>query len=139
MSVFQDIDSALDSHLNDLPDKPPVAWENKGYAPVLGTLYLRPKNLTGDSRQATLGTSGTDENNGVYQIDVFAESGEGKYEALEKADEIADHFKRGTLLTYNDRSVRIRSVSRREGNNTDSGWYKVSIEIVYIIFTEARD
>jgi len=138
VTVYTDIDSALDGHLNDMPDLPPVAWENKAYTPVNGTLYLRPKIIPGDTRQATLGDSGTDENIGIYQVDVFAAAGEGKEEAIVKADEIADHFKRGTLLTHNDRNVRIKSASRRVGVNTPDGWYMISVEIVYITFTEAR-
>lgn len=138
MTVYTDIDSALDGHLADMPALPPVAWENLAYNPAIGTLYLRPVSLPGDTRQATLGAAGTDETVGVYQIDVFAEAGQGKNAAIKMADSVADHFKRGTLLTYNDRDVRIRSTSRRNGLNTGDGWYMITIEIVYITFTQAR-
>ena len=137
MSVFADIDSALDARLNTLASPPPVAWENKTYEPSMGTLYLRPTSLPGESKQATLGDNGTDENVGVYQVDVFAKLGLGKKAAIVQADLVADHFKRGTLLTYNSRNVRIKSASRKVGA-PDNGWYKIIVEIVYVSFTQAR-
>lgn len=138
MSVFLDISAALDSRLNTMTSLPPVAWENKSYDPTLGTLYLRPTLIPADTIQATLGDSGTDQNSGIYQIDVFAEAGQGKNAAVVMADNIASHFKRGTDLTYNSRTVRIRSVSRQVAVNNADGWYQIPIEINYIAFTEAR-
>lgn len=138
MSIFLDISAALDSHLNDMVGKPPIAWENLAYEPAIGTLYARPTLLPADVIQSTLGTNGTDSNIGIYQIDIFAEAGQGKNEAVVMADTIADHFKRGTDLTYNGRTVRIRSVSRQTAINNEDGWYQIPIEINYISFTEAR-
>lgn len=137
MSVFIDQSAAFDSHLNSMVGKPPIAWENRPYEPSLGTLYARPTLIPGDMVQASLGDSGQDQSVGVYQIDVFAEAGQGKNEAVVMADTIANHFKRGTELTYNSRVVRIRSVSRQVGV-MDNGWYKIIVEIAYISFTEAR-
>ena len=138
MSVFVDISAALESHLNSMAGKPPIAWENYSYDPSMGTLYIRPTLLAGDVVQATLGTTGTDQNLGVYQIDIFSEAGQGKGEALSMADTIANHFKRGTDLTYNSRTVRIRNVSRQVGFNNPDGWYQIIVEVSYIAFTEAR-
>lgn len=138
MSVFLDISAALDSNLNSMTGLPPVAWENRKYTPVMGTLYLRPTLLSGDTVQSTLGDSGTDMNVGIYQVDVFAEAGKGKNAALVMADKVADQFKRGTDLAYNSRKVRVRNVSRRVGVNNTEGWYQVIVEVSYISFTEAR-
>lgn len=138
MSIFLDISAALDSQLNNMTDLPPVAWENKDYSPVIGTLYLRPTLIAGEVVQATLGDNGTDSNTGIYQVDVFAESGKGKNAALVMADKIADQFKRGTDLIYNGRTVRTRNVSRQVGANSADGWYHLIVEISYIAFTEAR-
>ncbi len=138
MSIFLDISAAFDNHLNTMTGKPSIAWENKIYTPVTGTLYARPTLLPGDVSQATLGDSGTDQNLGIYQIDVFAEAGKGKNEAVSMADTIANRFKRGTDLTYNGRTIRVRSVSRQAGINNADGWFQIPIEIIYISFTEAR-
>lgn len=138
MSIFLDISAALDTQLNTMSGLPPVAWENRGYTPVVGTLYIRPTLISGDVVQATLGDAGTDMNVGIYQVDIFAEAGKGKNEALVMADKIADQFKRGTDLTYNSRTVRVRNVSRQVGINNVDGWFQVIVEISYISFTEAR-
>jgi len=138
MSIFVDISAALESHLNDMVGKPPVAWENFEYEPEIGTLYIRPTLIAGDVNQASLGDAGQDMNIGIYQIDVFSKAGQGKKEALEMADTIADQFKRGTDLTYNGRNVRIRSVSRQAAINNADGWYQIILEISYISYTEAR-
>jgi len=137
MSVFLDISAALDGRLNSMVGLPPVAWENTNYEPVVGTLYLRPTNITGDTNQATLGDSGTDLTIGIYQVDVLAEAGKGKNTALVMADKIADHFKRGTDLTYNSRVVTVISV-QRSVSTIDAGWYIIPVEIIYKSFTTAR-
>lgn len=137
MSVFRDIQAALDTKLNTISPKPPIAWENKTYNPVKGTLYIRPTNLPGDTVQAGLGDSGEDSTIGVYQVDVFAPGGKGKKAAVDQADTIADLFKRGSDLTYNGRTVRIQSVSRGSARN-DSGWYMLSVIIAYYSFTQPR-
>lgn len=138
MSVFIDIDAALSYHLNSMVGLPAVAWENKRYEPVKGTPFIQPTNLPTESIQSTLGDSGTDENGGIYQVDIFTEANKGKKQLMDFADLIADHFKRGTNLTYNTTTVRIKSVSLSVANVTADGWYQSSVEINYISFTNAR-
>ena len=138
MSVFKDISAALDRNLNDMAGKPPIDWENQGYEPANGTLYVRPTIIPGDTVQASLGDAGQDVQVGVYQVDIFAKAGEGKNDALAMADLIADQFKRGTVLIYNTRNVRIQSASRLVAANTTDGWFQLSVQINYISFTEAR-
>jgi len=137
MSVFIDISAALDGQLNTMASLPPVAWENTTYEPVVGTLYLRPTNLQGATVQSSLGTSGTDETIGIYQVDIFAPAGKGKNAAVVMADNIANHFKRGTRLSYNSRIVTVTSAQRGGSLNAD-GWFMLSVEIIYRSFTEAR-
>ena len=137
MSVFNDISTALDTRLSIMTGLPPVAWENVAYEPVVGTLYLRPTNIAGDTNQATLGTTGTDMTIGIYQVDVIAQAGRGKSAALLMADKVADQFKRGTDLTSNGRVVTIVSVQRAVSSQ-DSGWYIIPVEIIYKSFTSAR-
>jgi len=138
MSVFYDISTALNTHLKNMTSAPDIAWENKNYKPTLKTTYIRPTLLPADSAQATLGDSGTDMNPGIYQVDVFTAANKGTKAALNMADLIANRFKRGTDLTYNGRTVRIRSVSQKSGSTNTGGWYQIPIDITYISYTEAR-
>ena len=137
MTVFLDISAALDGRLNTMTGLPDVAWENYNYTPVAGTLYLRPTNLPGSTDQATLGTAGTDLTTGIYQVDVFAEASKGKNAGLVMADNIANHFKRGTVLAYNGRTVKVTTVRRGLTDNSN-GWYQVPVEILYRSYTQAR-
>lgn len=138
MSVFFDISAALDDRLKNMVGLPPVAWANVNFEPTKGTLFLDPTLLPSDTVQASLGDNGQDLNVGLYQINVFAPSGEGKNEAMVMADKIADHFKRGTDLVYNNRAVRIKSVSQSVSTVTTEGWFMIPVQISYISFTEAR-
>lgn len=138
MSVFLDISAALDDRLNTLDSKAPKAWENRPYKPVNGTMYLRQSLIPGDVEQATLGETGTDRQVGIYQIDVFTPSGKGGKQGIKLADKVANHFKRGTDLTYNSRTVRVRSVGRETAVNNDDGWLQIPVVITYVAYTEAR-
>lgn len=137
MSVFIDLSAALDGRLNSMASLPPVAWENKKYDPVKGTLYLRPTLLPGDTVGGTLSATGSDENVGVYIVDVFSPADGGKNEAVTMADNIADQFKPVTELTYNGRLVRCISVSRGSAIVGD-GWYNIPVRVRYHSFTDKR-
>ena len=78
-NVFANISGALDTHLDDMVGRPPVAWENKKYAPTIGELYLRPVNMQGETVAIT---SEQDETVGVYEIEIFAPANEGKEESV---------------------------------------------------------
>jgi hypothetical protein len=139
-SVFLDISAALNSQLNTLDGKPPIAWENYPYTPTVGTLYARPTLLPGDTAGATVGSKavgGKDEHIGVYTIDVFAPSDSGRNAAFVMADKIADQFKPVTELKYNGVTVRCDTVSIGAASQS-SGWYMVPIRIRYIAYTAKR-
>jgi len=136
-TVFADISSALDSRLNTLTGQSPIAWENTAYIPVKDTLYLRPTILPALTIQAGLGTSGLDEYVGIYQIDIFAPAGKGRGEAEIKADAVADHFKRGTDLSKNGKTVRLGDVSRNSGIK-DEDRFIISISINYMAHVTPR-
>lgn len=135
MSAFADILSALNTQLATL--SLPTASEGKDYKPTNSTLYVRPTILPADTTQAELGSSGQDENLGIYQVDVFAPIDTGHGVAVTQADAIADAFARGTTLTYNSVNVRIRGVSRGAGRR-DGAWYIVPVFINYFSFTQPR-
>lgn len=136
-TVFADISSALDSRLNTLTGQSPIAWENTAYIPVKDTLYLRPTILPASTIQAGLGTSGLDKYVGIYQIDIFAPAGKGRGEAEIKADAVADHFKRGTDLSKNGKTVRLGDVSRNSGIK-DEDRFIISISINYMAHVTPR-
>jgi len=131
---FLDLSAALDARLDAMVGKPPIAWENKKYEPVNGTLYIRPTNLQGE----TVAMTERDKTVGIYQVDIFSPSGAGKNEALVMSDLIADQFKPGTLMTYNSKTVEAQKASRAVISNDDNGWVHIMIEIEYYSYTARR-
>lgn len=136
-TTFADISGALDSRLDAFTGSDPVAWPNTPYKPVKDTLFLRPTVLPATAAQSGLGASGLDTHTGIYQIDVFAATGDGRGAAEVKADALADHFKRGTDLTYNGLTVRLGNVSRSSGVVNDDR-FVISLSVNYLVHATPR-
>lgn len=134
-TVFNDISAALDGRLALMPSLPPVAWENKVYEPVVDVLFLRPTNIQGDTVAAT---GAQDETVGIYQVDVFAPTGEGKNAVVVMADMVADWLKQNTEITYLNQMVRVRSVSRGLIRSDENGWLSVNVDVTYDAFSDRR-
>lgn len=130
-TYFNDIEAALASRLNTLGSTP-IAWPNVQYEP--SGVYLRPNLIPGETVQASLGDTGKDETNAIYQVDVVQPKNQGRSQL---PDAIADHFKRGTVLSYNGTKVRVRSVSIGSAL-LDGAWYFVPVSINLQSYTEAR-
>jgi hypothetical protein len=128
---YLDISAALDSNLNTFAtaNSIVVAWENKDYQPVTGTLYLRPTLLPADTESIGLGNTSSEDHLGIYQVDVIAPIDKGKGQAITKADLVKTAFPKGNL-TYNGLKLRIRSVSRGSGSR-DGAYYIVPVFISY--------
>lgn len=133
-TYFQDIRAALEARLNTLSSVPPVWNENVRYEQQSTTTYLRAFVLFGDSVQASLGTSGKDRTDGVFQVDVMTPHGVGQ---TTWPDLIADHFKRGTDLTQNSVTLTTRSVSIAPGFKDDH-FYIVPVSVSWYVYTAAR-
>ena len=133
-TFFNDIQAAFDTKLNTTVSDP-IAFPNIPFEPSAGTVYIKPSFLPAETIQASLGATGKDETNGIYQIEVVVPRGSGRPQSV---DAIADAFKRGTVFTYNDVNVRVRSVSIGVALLTDTAWYSVPVSVNFQTFTEAR-
>lgn len=132
-TIFNDVQAALDTKLATITGTS-VAFPNVPYKPQAGTTYLRASFLPAETVQASMGANGKDETNGIYQIDVVVPRGTGRPQLI---DTVADLFKRGTVLSYNSISVRVRSVSMSPAI-LDDEWYFVPISVNFQSYTEAR-
>lgn len=133
-TYFNDMQAALDTQLSTLTGGYDIAWPNVDYKPTAGSTFLRASFLPGDTEQVTLGGSGKDETNAIYQVDVVSPRGSGRTSI---PDAIADHFSRGSVLTYNGVNLRVRSVSIGPAIN-DGAWHFVPVSISVQTYTEAR-
>lgn len=137
-TAYKDISAALSNHLNTISPKPAIAWENYPYTPVDDTLYVRETLLPGDVTAAAVGSASQDHTIGIYQVDVFSPLNRGKADAVAQADAIADHFKRGTILTYNGVNVRMQNVSRGTGQMDGGKYWQIPVLITFEVYTNAR-
>jgi len=133
-TVFNDVQSALDARLASMSGSLDIAFPNIPYEPAANESYLRANFLPADVVQAALGASGKDRIDGVYQVDVFTVAGTGRTNI---PDTIADHFKRGTNLTYNSNTVRIINVSINPAIISGS-WQAVPVSINFYSYMTAR-
>ena len=136
MAEFNDIQTALDTHLFDYHAASAgfeIAWNN-AQTDEYSNETVRPTFLPGDTVQAGMGATGLDVTNGLYQIDIFTKKGEGRSQII---DIIADLYKRGQTLTSGSAKVRLRGPSigaaRYEGD-----WFITPITINWQTYTEAR-
>jgi len=133
-TTFNDIQAALDNRLNTFAGGYDIAWPNINYEPAGNATFLTPNFIPEETLQVGLGTNGKDETNGIYQIDVVYPAGQGRSSV---PDSVADHFKRGTVMSYNDVSVRVRSVSIAQAI-TDGAYHFVPISVNFDSYTDAR-
>lgn len=133
-TIFNDIQMAFENHLQSMVGVPDIAYPNDGYEPAQGSEYVEAHKMPIASEQASLGASGKDRNFGIFQITVKIPKGDG--ESL-LSDQIADQFKRGTVLTKNGTITRVVSVSVSQGFSSEA-WYSVPITISFRSYTGAR-
>lgn len=130
-TYFQDIRTALETTLAGLGLV--EIWENGKEAAVDGA--VRATMIPADTEQNSLGTTGRDLYQGIFQVDVFLDSGSSANSTI--PDRVADAFKRGSNHVSNGVTVRIRAASIGAGRK-DEGWYIVPVEVQYYAHISAR-
>jgi hypothetical protein len=124
------IRAAFITHLQTFTSLPPLAMENMEYKPVIGTAYLRPTLLPGEPFQAEMGPSGQNWHVGLFQISIMHPAKVGLSAPGLLRDNLINHFKRGTNLTYGGITVRIKKAySSPALQETD--WLHIPISIEY--------
>ena len=90
--------------------KGPVSYEQREFKPPADetTLYYELFNLPASRAPRTLGSSGTDEYRGVFQIDVVGPGGEGVRSVIEEASEISAFYVAGLRFSKDGQEVTVR-------------------------------
>ncbi len=99
------------------------------------TELLRGTVIPADTTIATLGATGTDLNEGIFQIDYYCKVGVGGY--TDKIDTIANQFQKSTPISAGGTTVKIRSVSLGVGRRVDAFFVR-NIDVSYFAVTPAR-
>ena len=131
MGRLSDVQTAFDTKLNSLSSAgfstSNIAWPNYKYKPEVGTAFIRPTLLPGESIHMTL--DGSQRDVGIYQIDVFVEPEKGYTALMTLLDDIYDHFD-SVDLTKNSTQIFLGAITRTPIKREES-WMMASIEIQY--------
>ena len=104
-----------------------------------GVEWVRGTLLPADTVSQSLGTTGRDFHQGIFQIDYFCSAGVGGFN--EKIDTIANNFRKGLTLqggagaTLVD--VKLRNVSLGVGRRDDAFFVR-NLDVSYFAVTAAR-
>ena len=136
MSVYTNIQTALDTQLNTITGSPDIAWPNTEFTPSHGTLYLEPILLPIVGRLATLGDYQLF--TGIYQVNVSVPVEKGTSVLNLWVDRVHDLFISNRTLTGGADTVMILNIDRgptQRDTDDDVEYYKTNIDINYIVYT----
>jgi len=117
MSVFSDMESALNTALKSVLPTTPIYFDNQfgGDIPIPEPPFLVCSFLPATPETLEPFYSGSVRYNAIYQITITVEKGTGKYGSYVILDSILAAFKRGVYLTGGTTTIRIESVTPEHG------------------------
>ncbi len=134
-SPTRSIETAFQFHLAEFAEQAgvAVALPNSTYKRTTGFPYIKASFLPGEPSQATLGPDGSNRHVGIFQATLFWQEGKGMSAPGEMADEIVDHFARGTVLTQGDEVI---SITRAYAGPAmiEPGWLYIPITVQYYCY-----
>jgi len=136
MSVYTNLQIALDTQLNTITGSPAIAWPNTEFTPSHGTLYLEPMLLPITSNLETL--NGYHRYEGIYQINVSVPLEKGTATLNLWLDRIHDLFLSEKRLSAGGDTVFIQAIERGPTQrDTDNGmeYYRSNVDINFIVYT----
>lgn len=108
-----------------------VSWPGIAFDPTSAG-YLKVSHVPSSTEHLFL--RDTDENrySGLLLLDLFWPQDRGEIEATEKAGEIIDHFKLGTVIKYGGITIRIERPPSISSAFEVAPFFQVPVTITYI-------
>jgi len=129
-TLFLDIDSALQTKLDEIVGHPHIQWENDvEYRPTNGTRYWRVTDFYTGAELVTTGA--LQKHLGFIQVDVFVPAEDGIAELSRDLGKIYAAFNTTDSLYINKIRIDIGNVGRSKRSQRDGAWYTGSIDIYY--------
>jgi hypothetical protein len=128
--ILTKVRAALRTKLLAQVGEVPVAWENRPYAPVNGTPFLRERFVPQQARLVSLGPGGIVRHRGTLFLDYFHPTLVGLAAADGFVDTLLAALAPGTQLVYQGVTVTLESASRA-GAQIDSQWVLTPCTIVW--------
>lgn len=131
MAIFSDIQNLTATKLSELGGVQ-IEYENTKIKGQINRVYVHPQIVS--SRSILRDTSGTQENPGFMQIDVYVPLDKGTKLLTDTIDDIYALFKGATLTDEQVTSkIYIRDISRGPSYRTDS-WYVGVVDVYYTCY-----
>lgn len=105
----------------------PTAYPNRIFTPTSDP-WAKVSIIPNQPSAASLGEDGTDEHDGIMQIDLNYPLKNGNGQVLEKAEEIRALFKAGYSKTHNQQAITVRSCGYNSGSESE-GYFRVIVTI----------
>ena len=118
---------SLRAHLNDLANKPAIAYIGKAYTPTTGTPYIQ-ESFFPATPEYGIGYDDFVDQAGLYQLEVMTPIGqETAWRTLGQS--VADHFKRGRYTDF--------EISRVEWGNpvADGAFMNTRIDVYWRVLS----
>lgn len=131
MSLFNNIQNALNSRLATVSGLPTVYYANTEAEPTQGTNFVRATLLPAKSESYTFAQE--NKHQGIYQVDIFTQLKKGTAPLLLIADAIRDHFRAVKSVTSSSDTIFIQAVSLSQAQRVESFWH-CYVEIEYLTF-----
>ena len=123
------VSTALDKHLNEMPDRPEVSWEDVPFEQA-DELYYEQTILPAEPTSVGMESGGTDVLAGIYQIMIKSPKGDGKAAYLVEVEKIKARFARSQVLTRDGTRIVLQKVWSNSAI-PDQTFYKIPVSIRY--------
>lgn len=134
MSIFTNIQAALESKLNELSGSPSFAWPNVKFTPSESTTWIRPFILIDPSTPTSLDRNLSYTYTGTMQVDIFTPLEKGTATANSWADAVIDLFHGEKELFNGGDRIFIQGISRRSSER-DKQWFRTIVEIEFFCYS----
>ena len=129
---YQNIRVLLDTQLNTVIGLPSRQSENT-LVVLDGTEWCRSSLLAAEPNALTVGPNGTDEHQGLFQVDLFYPQNGGTVDVSNVAEDVMTAFKRGSIFTDGSVKVHVRMVWQQVAYQVDT-WYAVPVVIRWVAY-----
>ena len=129
---FSDIEKAIGQHLEDMDDCPPIAWENKDFAPTFPYIEFRhaPTSRLDDTTDCTGPTEV-----GIVLLTVVTAHDTFTSQALDLGQSICDRFTKGLRLASPSGVVLIYAPSSPASGFVDGNTWRLPVRVYYMTET----
>ena len=116
----------LSQRLQQLANLPPVAWQNgPTFEPPVGESWLEEYDMSAGTDELSLSLSGSRKKDGIYQINVYTPTGQGRYKSYDFTDPLTELYR-----AYKQGGLVITDCSRGKERN-EGNFFKTVFEVYY--------